>query len=361
MKYIKFILIPALIFAFSVSSHATDESLEIWNGIDDSTKDYLDDLGIDESSFGEIFDITPARVFRLIVDIASGKSSELFENIIKILVIILVSSIISSFLNKNNSLDEILNYVTVVIVLSCIMEPVGRLLTDAATAIRSSVIFINSYLPVFTGIMIASKNPGLAFTYNSFTLFLSSIISFISDKIFVPIISAMFSLCLITSFSKENIRVKIINILRKFIIVILSLFSTVYTGLLTTQSILVSSSDSLVLKGVRFISGTFIPFVGSGVGDALTSVFSSFLIMKNSVGIFIIIVIVLINLPIIIELLIYYFLFSICSLVASVLGSDNISNVFDSIVSTLSMLNIILFFITFVLVISTGIIIVMGK
>ena len=114
-----------------------------------------------------------------------------------------------------------------------------------------------------------------------------------------------------------------------------------------------------MLKGIRFISGAFIPIVGGGVGDALSSVFSSFLIMKNSFGVFIIIAIILINLPVIIELLIWYFVLNFCSIVSSMLNIDNTTEILDSLSSIISLLNIIVFFITFTLVISTGVILIM--
>ena len=139
------------------------------------------------------------------------------------------------------------------------------------------------------------------------------------------------------------------------------MFSTIFTGLLTTQSILSYSSDSLVIKGIRFVSGTFVPIVGSGVGDAISSVISSFVIMKNTLGVFVIAVIILINLPIMIEMLIWYFVIGLCSIISTMFGNKGLTDVFEYISSTISLMNIVLFFITFLLVVSTGIIIVMGK
>ena len=212
-----------------------------------------------------------------------------------------------------------------------------------------------------TSIIVASKNPTLALTYNSFSIFLSSIIANIADKIIVPLFGGILSISILSSISFEKYQDKILKTIRRFIVIILSLFSTIFTGLLTTQSILSYSSDSLLIRGVKFVSGTFVPIVGSGVGDAISSIFSSFVIMKNTLGVFIIIVIILINLPIMIEILIWYFTLGFCSIVSSLLGINSVTDLFENISSVLSLMNIIMFFITFILIISTGIIIVMGK
>ena len=177
----------------------------------------------------------------------------------------------------------------------------------------------------------------------------------------LPVLSGMLSFGILSSVSYENYYDKILNTIRRFIVIILSLFSTIFTGLLTTQSILSYSSDNLVIKGIRFASGTFVPIVGSGVGDAISSVISSFVIMKNTLGVFVIIVIIIINLPIMVEILIWYFVIEFCSVISTMFGNKGLTDVFENISSTISLMNIVMFFVTFLLVISTGIVIIMGK
>ncbi len=360
-KIICLTTIIIIILTSTISSYSYDSSEEIWDNIDNTTKDYLNDLGIEELSIEELFEITPSRVIKFIFDLALNRGITILDKFVVIFVVLIISAIASSFLKNSNNLTQVVDYVCIIIILSFIMESIGRILTDAATGIRNSTVFMNTYLPVMTGMIIASKNPSLALTYNSFSIFLSNVISVFADKVFIPLISVMFSFNIISSFSAENFQLRIIKTIRRLIIVVLSLFSTIYTGLLTTQSILASSTDSIALKGIRFVSGTFIPIVGGNVGDAVSSVLSSFLIMKNTLGIFVIVVIILINLPVMIEMLIWFFFFGLCSIVSSLLCLDNITEILDSLASTIALLNIILFFITFVLVISTGIIIVMGK
>lgn len=362
MKRILYYLsVILLLFSLNINVFSLDNSHEIWDNLTDETIDYLEELGIDEISFDDLFELNPTRVIKFILNMVTNKASNIKDSFVLIFIVLIMSSISSSFVSKSGKYNKLIDYICILIVMSFIMEPIGRLMTDAASAIKNTTILINVYLPIMTGIIFASKSPALAVTYNSFTIFISNIIAVISDKIFVPLISVIFSLNLISTFSSDSLQNRLTKTIRRLITVILSLFSTIFTGLLTTQSILASSSDSIALKGIKFVSGTFIPIVGGGVGDAISSVFSSFLIMKNTLGIFIILVIIVINLPVMIELLIWYFFFGFCSIIASLMNLESITDIFDSLSSTISLLNIIVFFITFILVISTGIIIVMGK
>ena len=362
MKKILYIVVSfVLLFSNCINAYSLENTDEIWDSLNAETKEYLEELGIDEISFDELFELTPTRVIKFIFNVAINKTHSFKDSFIIIFIILIISSIAASFTKTSDKFEKIINYICNLIIMSFIMVPIGRLMTDAATVIKNTTVFINLYLPVMTGIIVASKSPALAITYNSFTIFFSNIIAIISNKLFTPLISIIFSLNIISSFSAGDFQNRISKTIRRLITIVLSLFSTIFTGLLTTQSILASSSDSLVLKGIKFVSGTFIPIVGGGVGDALSSVFSSFLIMKNTLGIFIIIVIIIINLPVMIELLIWYFFFGLCSILSSLLGLNNITDILDSLSSTFSLLNIIVFFVTFILIISTGIIIVMGK
>lgn len=364
MKKLILILITTFILLsfFSIQVFATGfekESNALWESLDDRTKEYLDELGVDEISINDLYEITPMRAVKFLLKTVVTTGSDIIKKVILIVVILIITAITISFVDNSNSVVQVIHFASSLIIISIVIVSVVRMLNDAIAAVKITCIFVDAYLPIMCAAIIATRNPAMAFTYNSFTVFLSAVITTIADKLLVPIISSLLSFNVLSSFSLENYRTRIIKTIKRLLIIVLSLFSTVFTGLLTTQSILASSSDSVMLKGIRFISGAFIPIVGGGVGDALSSVFSSFLIMKNSFGVFIIIAIILINLPVMIELLIWYFVLNFCSIVSSMLNIDNTTEILDSLSSIISLLNIIVFFITFTLVISTGVILIM--
>lgn len=360
--FLIFIVLFILLSVFNFHCVATDfqeESDTLWSSLDDQTKEYLYELGINEISLNDLYEITPLRTIQFLIKTVSTTGTDIAEKVILIVVVLIITSIALSFIDGSNSITKIINFVSSLIIISIVIISFVRILNDAISAIKTTCIFVDAYLPIMCAAIIATRNPAMAFTYNSFTVFLSAVITTTVDKILVPIISCLLSFNIMSSFSLEIYRTRIIKTIKRLIIIILSLFSTVYTGLLTTQSILASSSDSVMLKGIRFISGAFIPIVGGGIGDALSSVFSSFLIMKNTFGVFIIIAIILINLPVMVELLVWYFILNFCSIVSSMLRIDNTTEILDSLSSIISILNILVFFVTFTLIISTGVILIM--
>lgn len=350
-----------LLTFFNFSSNAESGGESVLRNIDSETKEYLEELGVDSESGEGIADVSLKSVFKFLFSLVTDKTKRISGILVIVTAVIIINSIFSSFIGENTSARTAINYISVLCIVTAIIVPLKELIVNTGAVIKTAAIFTDSYIPVLGAIIAASGNIKLAFTYNSFAIALSSFITEIADNFFIPVVNMLFAFNILTSFTFESYKHKIIKSVKRLIIIILSLISTIYTGLLTTQSILAVSSDSLTVRGIRFFSGTFIPVVGAGVSESVASVMSSLSVMKNTVGVIVIAIILLIFLPIIIELLIWYFALQFCSIAADLFGNNDISEMIEELSSVISLINIILFYITFVLIISTGIIIVSGK
>lgn len=119
------------------------------------------------------------------------------------------------------------------------------------------------------------------------------------------------------------------------------------------------AADSALLKGAKFISGSFIPVVGGALGDAVASLAGSLSVAKNTVGAFGIIAVSVISLPGIIELTAWIFCLNLLSAAADILGRKSSARFLTSISSAASLLNITLLLNCAVLIISIGIMVLM--
>ncbi len=350
-----------LLMFFNISSFAAEGTESILKNVDSATKEYLEELGVDSENGAGISDVSLKSVFKFLFSLVTDKTKRISVYIITVTAVIIMSSMLSSFASDNTSAKTAINFISVICIVSAIIIPLKELIINTGAVIKTAAIFTDSYIPVYGAIIASSGNFKLAFTYNAFAISLSSFIAEVADNFFIPVVNMLFAFNILTSFTFESYKHKIIKSIKRLIIIILSLLSTIYTGLLTTQSILAVSSDSLTVRGIRFFSGTFIPVVGSGVSESVASVMSSLSVMRNTAGVIIIAVILLIFVPVIAELLVWYFALQFCSIAADLFGNCDISEMIEELSSVISLINIILFYITFVLIISTGIIIVSGK
>lgn len=350
-----------LLFLLIIPSNAVQSESSILKNVDSATKEYLEELGIDSESGDGVSEISLKGVFKFLISLVTDKTKRISVYLIIVTAVIITNSILTSFIEGNASAKKAINYISVLCIITAIIVPLKELIINTGVVIKTAAIFTDTYVPILGAIVAASGNVKLAFTYNSFAIALSAFITEVADNFFIPIVNMLFAFNILTSFTFESYKHKIIKSVKRLIIIILSLISTIYTGLLTTQSILAVSSDSLTVRGIRFFSGTFIPIVGAGVSESVASVMSSLSVMKNTAGVVVIVIIILMFLPIIIELLVWYFALQFCSIAADLFGNNDISEMIEELSSVISLVNIILFYITFVLIISTGIIIVSGK
>ena len=95
----------------------------------------------------------------------------------------------------------------------------------------------------------------------------------------------------------------------------MALVMIAFSCVLTFQSIVAKSADSVLFKGVKFALSSIIPVVGSAVGDAVTTVKGSISVIKSSVGTIGAIAVLLI------------FLFPFCTLWANKVAFELLSSV----------------------------------
>ena len=113
----------------------------------------------------------------------------------------------------------------------------------------------------------------------------------------------------------------------------LSFFMMLLLAMLSAQTILGASQDTLAMRSAKFAAGSMIPVVGGSVAELLRSVSASVGYMRSSVGICGVLLLVLLMLPTLIELLLARTTWQICSFFAEILGCDGEKRLLDEFAS----------------------------
>lgn len=94
---------------------------------------------------------------------------------------------------------------------------------------------------------------------------------------------------------------------------------TVFVGLLTVKGLVSGAADTVTVRATKFMISSFVPVVGGALSDAYNSVFGCLGVVKNTVGVFGIIAIVVTFLPVVLELIL---------MMAALWGSAAIGDIF---------------------------------
>ena len=97
---------------------------------------------------------------------------------------------------------------------------------------------------------------------------------------------------------------------------------TILLALLSSQTLLGSSADSVAAKGAKMITSSVIPIVGGAVSDTLRTLSSSVQYIKSVVGVSGIVFIIILLAPTLISLFVTRVAFLIAGGVADLLGCE---------------------------------------
>ena len=193
--------------------------------------------------------------------------------------------------------------------------------------------------PIILTLMVASGGGTSAALYKPALVFLSAGITEIVSAILLPIVGIMIILSCFSEVS-GNIRVNKFNqlfssILKWSIGIIISL----YGAFLTVKGISAATYDGISVKAAKYAVSNSVPLIGGFIKDSLDFVVAGSVIIKNAVGISVIICIFFTVLSPIIEILCFSLLLKFSAAITESLGNSGLTNFISNVSKSVSYLS----------------------
>lgn len=358
----RILLFIILFFLFSVPVSAEEKTAdEIYaaSGAENlGSGDVLESYGISFDDPSSILKLTPSLLWEIIRE-TMEKKVELPLKLLVSLGIIIVLTSFSRCLGdtvKNVSSAKIYELICVLAAVAAVSPVICELLENTAESLKNGAEFMKCFVPVFAGIAAAGGNITSAGGYNVLVLMVSDTAIQIADTVFMPVLSMCFCIAIVDATSPAISLKGILGGLKKTVTWGLGLIMTVFTGLLSIQSIVGTSADSLGSKTAKYVISNCIPVVGGAVSDAYSTVKGSLSLLKNGVGGVGIAVLILTLLSPLVSLMFYKLAVSAASAAADIFGADKLSAFFSNINSVLSVAVGVLVCFILMFIISTAII-----
>jgi stage III sporulation protein AE len=136
---------------------------------------------------------------------------------------------------------------------------------------------------------------------------------------------------------------------------------TIFTAVLTIKQLITTSLDDVSTRAVRFTLNSFIPIVGSALSDAYKTVQGSIGLLKSGVGVFVILSVAVVFLPVILQSLMWIITLWLGKSVAEVLSLSQPAKLIEAVATVFSTLLAILLCIMSIYIISTAIVLIAGR
>lgn len=328
MKYACLFLTLILALSITVTASADDTEKilpELYNSIPSEVKQSLPG-SLAESVNGNSTDngITAEYLFDTFGTMLGGAAKSAVKSLSVLICTVILTAIVNATTDTyGDSVSKTGNFLcgtSVLISLFSFLRPMKELLSSSLLGIGT---LIKASFPAITAICAASGNISSSAVNGAWLTALLTLTEQLADALVSPLISICLGLLLVTAISKYTGTSDIsgcLSSVKNAVTLILSLLGTILTTVMTYQSVIAKSSDSVLLRSVKFASGNFIPVVGNAVSEAASGYIAGLSVIKGSAGLITTVSLILYVLPVILKFIVARVGLDIAAIIASALG-----------------------------------------
>lgn len=200
-----------------------------------------------------------------------------------------------------------------------LLSPMASLLGQAARVTDAAAVFLLAAVPVYAGLLFTAGNTVTAPTYGALSLAAANAVSVLSSAVLIPVLRVFLAFSVASAVTSFDLK-RLTDALYKVIKWALVLAVTVYTGVLSVQTIVANSAEMAGGKAAKMLVSGAIPIVGSAFSDAFSVIVSGAALVKNGVGAFGLLASLAIFLPLCIKAAAWLLICFCAGLAAEVLG-----------------------------------------
>ena len=348
----------------SIESDYFEQQLEasgadkLWDTLTDEDEDLLKKLGIEKRNFESVFNISFRNIADFFYTLIRGEYTSVINTLTVLMAVIVIVAAVNQFVPESSEVLRILDFISCVTASVFLLSSISSCITNAVSAFSCSSNFIVALIPVLAAVITVSGLPTLALTYNSLSFGVAQFVSYAAESFVVPLIRVVFSLSVISSVSNTLNIGRFIEFFRKVTTFIFTFSSTVFITMLSMKGMLAAAADNVAVRGVRFLIGNIVPVVGGAVSDAYLSVVGTLNLVKSTVGVFAVAAVAVINLPVIIQCVLWVFTLNLLSAFSDAFSQGQLSRLFSSASSALTLLTVSVLFEMLVFLLSLGLVLV---
>lgn len=333
---------------------------ELRKFLDDESKDFLKRIGLDEIDAQAMLEASPSAVFSAVMGIFREKWKEPMKALVSSIGSALIISICVALVPDDEKNRSMISLVGSCFAIMTIYKAVYETVRACASCVKACVGFEKLLIPTLTALLTASGRPASAISYNGVSFLIAELVSMLSESFVLPAATVVGALYLCSGMIPEIKLMPVADMLRKSVTYILSISAALFSGTIAIKGVIAASADSVGAKAVKLVTSTFVPIVGGALGEAFSSFTGSISLIRNTVGIFGIVALGAICIPIFVETLLWIFSMRISSSISEMLGCQCCVTVYNGVAYVCSMMNTLLILCIAMLVISSATVIVTG-
>ncbi len=331
-------------------------------GLPTDIQKQLENIGVTSPSWQQLNSLSLEDVFSSIIATTGRQAVTPLNCIIKILGVIMLLALVNSVKSTltNSSLTVVIDTVAVLAVSIILIQPITEVIEYACTVIKLSADFMTIFVPVMVAIMLTMGQSIQGAGNYTIVMGAGTVVSQISTGVLVPLINTYLGMTVVSGISQKVNLNGFCELVYKIAKWVLTFTVSIFTTILTMQSIISSSADSAGTKATRFAISSFVPLVGGALSEAYQTVRGCMGLLKSGVGVFAILATGTIYLPVIISVVLWLVAINLAIALAGVFDMGQIIKLLKGVATVLNILIAILLCCMVIFIVSSTVMLIVG-
>ena len=364
-----FVLIFAVSFNVSAEEYSAEDLIkeqaeisgaeDLDKNLPEETREYFEKNEIDPADGNWINTFNIGKIFGDLWKTVTDKIKAPISCMGLILAIILISGALNSV--GVGITHTTLNFAVTAISAAAVTAPLLSVINSSIGVMQSVSLFMVAFVPVFGALLATGGHITTSVSMSGLLLGAAQVVELTANHLIVPLMCGYLSVSVASGVSPLLAKTSISASIKKLSFWIMSLVTTVFLGILSIQTTVNASADTLTIKTAKFIIGSAVPMAGTVLSEALSTVTASLGILKTSVAIYGVVACAVILLPLLLELLLWRLCFSLTAIACDLLSAEIPGKLLRSIDGAISVLCGIILLTGALFIISLSVLVTVSK
>ena len=225
-----------------------------------------------------------AKLMQILVDSFSVAFKSIFKTFVLLSGILITASLLSGLKSDSKVLSNTYDYISILVLSSAIFATTKVVFDACAIALKTISGFLIAYLPAMTTMYALGGNPtAAAANWSTLTIY-TTLIEAVASNFLLPFLNVCFALCIVSALPSCIQLGSLSTLIKNSVTTVLAFMFSMLSFVMYFQTTIAAAADNQAMRAVRFASGTFVPVIGSVIGETAKNVFTSISVIKTTAG-----------------------------------------------------------------------------
>lgn len=255
----------------------------------------------------------------------------------KLIILAVIGGVLVHFQQAwaGESLGNLVYNIIYLILMGLAVQSFTTTLNLAYSALERINGFVLAILPPVFTLLAAAGGVTLATVCHPVMWGGTAVVISLVKNLVLPLIMLAGMISLVSRIAEGFTVTKLAEIARQGAVVILGFMVTVFLGVISLQGVTVAVADGLGLKTAKFLTGNLMPLVGKTVADSLDLATGCSMLIKNALGVFGALGVILICVYPSFKILVVAFIYRLAAVLVQPLGQERLAESLQEIGKTI--------------------------